>query len=236
MEVLVLGHKGMLGHMIVKYLLDNNIKVITTNVRWPENKDFLLNFNGDFIINCIGAIPQRTNNFDINWMLPIWLDLNAPCRIIHPGTDCEMDDDNYGISKRIAADYIKEHGKQTKSIKTSIIGPEYKTHASLLEWFLNCKELSVNGYSNAIWNGNTTLEWSKQCVAMMNNWKEYNKETIISSKKVSKYELLLLIKTIFNKKIKVEAYPEGTDKSLKDEILTKNIEEQLKELKGYYYE
>ena len=122
MKVLVLGHKGMLGHMVVKYLTDNNIDVVTTNVRWPESP-FKLGIKLDYVINCIGAIPQRTDNFDINWHLPIWLDLHSPCKVIHPGTDCEMDDDEYGISKRIASNYIINSGNQTKILKTSIIGP-----------------------------------------------------------------------------------------------------------------
>ena len=37
MKVLVLGHKGMLGHMVTKYLLDNDVEVITTSIRWPES-------------------------------------------------------------------------------------------------------------------------------------------------------------------------------------------------------
>ena len=126
MRVLVLGHKGMLGHMVVKYLTQNSIKVVTTDTRWPKSP-FSLDMELDYVINCIGAIPQRTDNFNVNWQLPIWLDLHAPCRVIHPGTDCEMDIDEYGISKRIAADYICNIGKQTKTLKTSIVGPKIWT-------------------------------------------------------------------------------------------------------------
>ena len=72
MRVLVLGHRGMLGHMVVKYLQDQNISVSTLSTRWPVCQIEINNFEGDYIINCIGAIPQRTDNFDINWELPIW--------------------------------------------------------------------------------------------------------------------------------------------------------------------
>ena len=153
MKVLVLGHKGMLGHMVVKYLLDNKVDVITTNIRWPESP-FKLGMRLDYVINCIGAIPQRTNKFDVNWQLPIWLDLHAPCRVIHPGTDCEMDDDDYGKSKRVAADYLTSFGSKTKILKTSIIGPELSGNASLFEWFLS-QEGEVFGYTKAKWNGKT---------------------------------------------------------------------------------
>ena len=48
-----------------------------------------------------------------------------------------MDDDDYGNSKRIAAEWIKSSGKNTKIIKTSILGPEISTKARLMEWFLS---------------------------------------------------------------------------------------------------
>ena len=113
----------MLGHTVLKYLSKQNNTVKTTDHRWSDEgfvRD-LISFNGEFIINCIGSIPQRTDDFVINYDLPIWLDKNTKCNIIHPGTDCEMDDDYYGISKKNASDYIKIDGKRTKIIKTSII-------------------------------------------------------------------------------------------------------------------
>lgn len=230
MKVLVLGHKGMLGHMVVKFLKEHH-NIYTIPSRWPECKSEILDFKGDYIINCVGAIPQRTDNFDINWHLPIWLDLHSPCKVIHPGTDCEMDDDEYGISKRIASNYIINSGNQTKILKTSIIGPELNGNSSLLEWFLSQKE-EVFGYTKAIWNGVTTLEWSKHCLKLINNWDDYNKITILYSDNISKYELLNVIKKIFNKNIKIIKKELGKNKTLKGDIKTKNIKEQLIELKS----
>mgnify|MGYP003114219796 CR=1 FL=1 len=235
MKVLVLGHNGMLGHMVVKYLQSQEMDVVKFVGRFPKDQKTLLEFKGNYIINCIGAIPQRTDTFDINWYLPIWLDLNAPCRVIHPGTDCEMDDDNYGISKRIAADYIQEHGKQTKSIKTSIIGPELQGSASLLEWFLSQKN-EVFGYTKAMWNGNTTLEWAKYCEHLMQAWDMFTEpEFIIHSDCISKYNLLHTIKDIFNKDIDIIQKDLGVDKCLNGSIYTGTIREQLEELRDFYY-
>jgi len=233
MKVLVLGHKGMLGHMVKKYLHDIGVNVITTTHRWPNNKNFIRNFDGDYIINCIGAIPQKTNSFNINWQLPIWLDLNSSCRIIHPGTDCEMDDVVYGVSKNIAGNYIRTLSNQTKSIKTSIIGPERRGNVSLLEWFLS-QEGEVFGYTKAIWNGNTTLEWSKQCLSLLNSWESYPTETILEGTCVSKFELLSYIKEVFNKDIRI--IPNDViivDKCLKGNIKSPHIKVQLEELKKY---
>ena len=196
-NILILGHKGMLGHMVYKVLSDS-YEIKTINERFPNwNKEL---FDGiDLIINCIGAIPQKTEEFDINWQIPLWLDKNTDCNIIHPATDCEIDDSSYGISKKQASNYIKDHCKTTKIIQTSIIGPELNSNYSLLEWFLSQRG-EVNGYTEAIWNGVTTLEWAKQCKVVIDNWDSTPILTILYSNKVSKFNLLVIIQQLYNKK------------------------------------
>ena len=193
MKILVLGHRGMLGHMVYKYLsTKSNCELTITNSRWPSErfKKKILDFNGDFVVNCIGAIHQKTNNFEVNTELPIWLDeLDKNFKIIHPGTDCEIDNDDYGDSKRISTEYLMKNNKNTKIIKTSIIGHELDSKYSLLEWFLN-SDSEVFGYSQAYWNGNTTLQWSKICYDLMVDWDNYEKLNIPSTECISKYELL----------------------------------------------
>lgn len=237
MDILILGHNGMLGHMVTKYL-SNYANIITINHRWPskEFKTAILDSNADVLINCIGAIPQRTKNFEINWKLPIWLDQNFKGRVIHPGTDCEMDNDDYGVSKATAADWIINYGERTKIIKTSIIGPELKGNASLMDWFLSQKG-EVFGYTKAKWNGNTTLEWAKQCYKLIHNWANYPTENILVTPCISKYELLNVIKKVFDKDINIIPQDKGKNKCLVGEPLRcPDIEEQLNELKNYYYE
>jgi len=239
-KVLVLGHKGMLGHMVLKYLKTNKLIIETTDLRWPSNefKDFIKEYNGDFIVNCIGAIHQRTSNFDVNWELPIFLDFYSKSKIIHPGTDCEMDDDNYGVSKRIARDFIVNSSKNTKSIKTSILGPELNSKASLMEWFLsNDDDSTVNGYSKYFWNGNTTLTWAKQCYHHIMEWEYFSSETILSSSCINKKEILESINDVFNRKINIIGKDDVVfNKCLSGNIMTKHIKEQLKELKDFYYD
>ena len=205
-KVLVLGHTGMLGHMVCKYLSWKGHTVETLDGRWPED-DFLtdiVNTDVDYVINCIASIPQRTNNFEINYELPIWLDKNLECRIIHPGSDGELGNDHYGVSKLNASDYIRIEGKRTKIIKTSIIGPEIYNKVSLLEWFLNTNEENVQGYNKFYWNGITTLQWSKTCNSIINDFESYDVLNIPTSNRVSKYELLKIIKDVFNKKINIK--------------------------------
>lgn len=236
MKVLVLGHKGMLGHMVSKYLYKHSPhECLVINGRFPnlKFKNFIRNNKYDFVVNCIGAIPQRTSNFKINYDLPIWLEKNIDARIIHAGTDCEMDSDDYGISKKIASDYIKERGSNTKIIKTSIIGPELQSKASLLYWFLN-SDGEVSGYTKAMWNGNTTLEWAKHCLKLIDSWDSFKTETVLHSECISKYDLLKIIKEVYKKDINIkENQNVSINKCLYNGIHTPPIRDQLIELKSF---
>ena len=77
LKVLILGHRGMLGHMVKMYL-EQFYTIETISDRWgtEEFKAAIQESDADYLINCIGAIPQRTKDFTINWELPIWLDQN----------------------------------------------------------------------------------------------------------------------------------------------------------------
>ena len=243
MKVLVLGHKGMLGHMVYKYLsTKEDCELVTTDFRWPSKqfksfiKDFCWEKNGDYIINCIGAIHQRTTEFDVNVDLPIWLDTNVfrKCKIVHPGTDCEIDNDDYGISKRKAAEYLEEKGKVTKTIKTSIVGTELNTKASLLEWFLNFDGESINGYDEYYWNGNTTLQWSKICYDLISNWNNFDDITIPTTECISKCKLLEKMKDVYEKRIIINKNSDiKVNKCLVGNIKVPKIEKQLMELKEF---
>ena len=237
MKILVLGHNGMLGHMVHKYLSTKDCELVTTDLRWPsdEFKNFVVDFNGDFVVNCIGAIHQRTSEFSVNTDLPIWLDvLNKDFKIIHPGTDCEIDNDDYGNSKREAAEYLLEKGRDTKIIKTSIVGTEVNTKASLLEWFLDVKEKNINGYSEYYWNGNTTLQWAKICYKIMSDWNGFEKLNIPMTECISKYELLKIMKNVFEKDIIINKNSDiKVNKCLVGNIEVPKIEEQLIELKEF---
>jgi hypothetical protein len=104
-----------------------------------------------------------------------------------------------------------------------------------MDWFLNSNK-TVFGYSEAMWNGNTTLEWANQCYDLMTNWENYEKETILEGECLSKYDLLKKIKSVFSKEISILAKDEvKCNKCLRGNIKTKNILDQLEELKLEYY-
>ncbi len=237
MKVLILGHDGMLGSTVFKYLTNkvDNIESLQKEHRWPSEsfKSELQNFDGDYIINCIGAIPQRTNDFKVNYELPIWLDENTDCRVIHQDTDSWKEKDEYSLSKIRASNYLALHGSRTKMIKTCVIGYD-RGKVSLLDWFLS-SEGEVYGYTECYWNGNTTLQWAEQCVELINNWEKYAKTTVLSTKCISKYDLLNIIKEVYEKKIVI--HKDSTvkiNRCLRGHIKVPTIKEQLQKLKGFY--
>ena len=232
--VLVLGHRGMLGHMVQGYLQKSesfNVAVLAGRFSDWSSSDF---DSFDYVVNCVGAIPQKTAQFEINYELPEWLEANTDCRIIHPSTDCEIDDDPYGISKRRANRFILESAANSKIIKTSIIGPELSgDKASLLEWFLR-QSGEVSGYTEAIWNGVTTLEWARFCTQILADWESFPVQTIIGTQPVTKYELLQTIASVYEKTdVVIKRVAKGKDKSLIADLYLDNIDVQLQRLREW---
>lgn len=254
MKILILGHTGLLGNCVLKYFNKSNLEIETLPVgmRWPseEMRDFINNSDAEWIINCIGSIPQRTKNFfEINSKLPIFL-FSTTKKIIHPSTDCEFSGnipigetyktdsvtdatDDYGISKSIPTEIaMKLDLKNVYLIRTSILGID-SSKSSLLSWFLG-SEASVGGFTNHYWNGITTLEWAKISFDII--LKKHNSRIIQpSSYCVSKYELLNIFSRIFDKNIiinKVES--KYCNKCLESTLPIKGIEHMLIELKEFY--
>jgi dTDP-4-dehydrorhamnose reductase len=236
-RILILGHLGMLGHMVYKYLSQYH-EIDTTDLRFPseEFENYILRYQGDYIINCIGSIPQKTKDFRINYDLPKFLERAAKARIIHPATDCEMDDDEYGRSKRRATEYIRNYGKKTKILQASVIGPELKDHKSLWDWFLMNPSRQISGYTDAIWNGITTLQWAKICLNMIISWDSYKRHNVVDGERISKFHLLFMLAEEFGNHVTMRPVSgRGKDKSLSGEIQVPSIRKQIKELKEFYY-
>ena len=152
---------------------------------------------------------------EINSLLPHKL-LSAAekynIRLIHISTDCvfsgtkgnysETDNpdpsDIYGISKLLGEFSCSKN----LVIRTSIIGPELNTKRGLLEWFLSQKD-ECKGFEKAIFSGLTTLELSKVIGKYIIPRKDLTGLINISSKPISKLDLLKIIKKVYLKKIKI---------------------------------
>jgi dTDP-4-dehydrorhamnose reductase len=176
-------------------------------------------YRPDFIINCAGIIKQKAHQYDknkiylINSCLPNYLSFlskNFKFKLIHISTDCVYDGkkgnykednitnskDEYGLSKALGEVY----SDNCITLRTSIIGHELNQSNGLLEWFL--KQKKVHGFKKAFFSGLTTLELSKVIEKLLNS--DLNKGIYnIASKKISKYELLVLINQIYYKNISI---------------------------------
>ena len=196
------------------------------------------------IINCIGIIKQLPISQDpltaitVNSQLPHRLSLvarTANARLIHISTDCVFDgkkgnytekdlstaEDLYGKTK-----YLGEvHYPHCVTLRTSIIGHELKTNFSLVDWFMS-QENEINGFTKAIYSGFPTIE----IVNVISNYVIPNKELSglyhVSSDAISKYDLLNIMKDIYKKDIKINAFD--------DFVLDRSMNsDKFKEVTGY---
>ena len=234
-KILVLGASGMIGSSIFKYLSSiKNLSVFGTyNSNKPYFKniskfDFMIDdiaFLEDYnlIINCIGITKHNIRKSDIDFVynlnikLPLILnDLKKTknINVIQISTDCVFSG-MYGNYKENSNDYSKDLYGQTKRIaelimkdtlviRTSTVGHEFFYKNGLLEWFLS-NESRCKGYSNAFFNGLTTLELAKIIYKYFIKSSFYPKLLInVGSNKISKYELLNKLNTIYDLNIYIE--------------------------------
>ncbi len=182
---------------------------------------FLASKNPDYVINCIGVLVTSSkqdiaNAILINSYLPHLLSKIGAFldyKLIHISTDCVFSgkkgrysedafrdgDDNYARTKALGE---VTHSRDL-TIRTSIIGPELKHDGTgLLGWFLQ-QTGEVSGYSRAYWSGVTTLELAKAVDSMIKQ--DINGlYQLCPTGKISKYELLKLIASIWGKEITIK--------------------------------
>jgi dTDP-4-dehydrorhamnose reductase len=261
MKVFVLGHRGMLGHVVARYLAERGHEVQTTETRYSGGPDDGLvaevrKSEAAWIINCIGKIPQKTTDaaelFVGNFQLPVHIKtyLRGDQRMLHASTDCvfsgkrggyRVEDtpdphDVYGLSK-LLGESIGELGR-CQIIRTSIIGPELGNGGrGLMAWFLK-QSGSVNGFTNHLWNGITTLEWAKLADEILSG-KLQPKRAIYqsgSAKAVTKHELLKLIAEVWPHQIAINPTEakETVDRTLVPVENRGGLREQFQEMRRWY--
>ena len=170
------------------------------------------------IINCVGITNINDNLKEgriINSELPLFLSHVLDSQM--DGSQLIQISTN-GVFSGKRGDYIEsdipdttDHYGQSKlkgevihfphlTIRASVIGPEVRSKKGLLEWFLNQKN-DVRGYTEEKWNGVTTLEYAKFIEWAVN--RKLSGLTHLFSKKISKNDLLNLIKEVYKKKIAI---------------------------------
>lgn len=228
MKIILFGSSGMLGNYMKSYLgkifevcsfTRDHFDIESSN--WQKLNDLLdmVIKDGDVIINCAGAIPQRTNDnryfIILNTIFPIKLNeyvKKKNVKLIHITTDCVFsgNDGNYneisphdsekiyGITKSLSEEY------DMCVIRTSIIGDEKKNKNSLIEWVKKNRNGQIDGYANFYWNGVTCLTLSKIVEIIIKNNEYWNGvRHIFSPEKVSKYELCCYINEIYKLNINI---------------------------------
>lgn len=231
-KILVIGKTGMLGHVVYRYFekkgytvegtsRDKNSKFYYDVLEdYKTIKNILSMYQPDAVINCIGILNKDAeNNPDkailINSFIPHYLDKLSKeynFKLVHISTDCVFSgklgkyDENsikdaytiYGKSKALG-EIVND---RNVTLRTSIIGPDMnKNGIGLFQWFMN-QEGNINGYDKAIWTGVTTIELAKQIeVALKNNLSGLYH--VINDKTINKYDLLCLIKNVFDKDITI---------------------------------
>jgi dTDP-4-dehydrorhamnose reductase len=128
-------------------------------------------------------------------------------KLIHISTDCVFSGTNGNYNEESVPDGITMYAKtkelgeiksgQHLTIRTSIIGPEIKEGIGLFHWFMKQKG-TIKGFTHVKWNGVTTLELAKFIHFAIEN-PIAGLYHLTAPETVSKYELLSLIKQVFQK-------------------------------------
>lgn len=211
----------------------NDKTVVIDVCDFKSFEDYLDSIKPDYIINCIGILNKNAEmNKDkavlLNSYLPHFLEYKykaSDTKIIHVSTDCVFsgnsghytensfrDGDTFYDRTKAVGEIINE---KDLTFRTSIIGPELNTEGiGLFNWFMK-QTGEINGYSNAIWTGVTTIELAKAIVAAIyQNLKGLYH--LVPEKGINKYELLKLFKNEFKRDdITINKYEDfKLDKSL----------------------
>jgi len=260
MRVCVLGHRGMLGHIVVRYFREQGCQVFTLKQRFmPDSAHYFLEqiqvAQPDWCVNCIGVGPRqavsREHLFEVNSLLPELCaeSLPPPVGFIQSSTDAVFEPfrpdrtstdipdavDEYGLSKRHAESVMK--GTNRYIIRCSIIGPELGIGHNLLNWFLAQTDC-VPGYANHYWNGITTLEWAKLCHGLISGALSHVGSLLQPGvwPPVTKSELLTLIGEVWNHPVKIESVNADVPvtRTLVPNVVCPPLAAQLHDLRAWY--
>lgn len=180
--------------------------------------------NPDIVINACGITIRRgieilkSNSIILNSALPHflneWVTSNKK-RLIHFSTDCVftgakgdyLDNDNkdaydlYGLTKSMG-EIIDS--KYAITLRGSMIGSELENKTELFEWFLKQKNKTVKGFNKVIYSGITTTKMGEIVLKLIDQYPNLSGVYNISSKPISKFELLKLWNNLFDINANIE--------------------------------
>jgi dTDP-4-dehydrorhamnose reductase len=183
----------------------------------------------DYIINCSGVIKHKidenelgsvNNSKRINSDFPTELAMagaTKSIRIIQIATDCVYSGRSGLYNEDSAHDATDIYGV-TKSkgevlfenvmiLRCSVIGRESNSHIEFMDWILcQPKNTKLNGFSNHLWNGITTLHFAKIVLGVItaNTFKPGSLH-ILPGDSVSKFEMIEMVcKSFAREDIQIE--------------------------------
>lgn len=193
-------------------LLNKSIEGDATD--FPKLKEIIQNGKYDTVINCIGVLNQfAENNHSLAVMLNSYLPHFAAqaanevgAQVIHMSTDCvfsgargQYTEDDFPDGTTFY-DRSKALGELNDDInitlRNSIVGPDINQKGiGLLNWFMQ-QEGEINGFTGAIWTGQTTLQLAKtmEVAALERATGLYN---TVPRESITKYDLLRLFNQYF---------------------------------------
>lgn len=197
-------------------------------------------FNPDIVINCLGVVKQSSHKDDIDRMsyingsFPIEIAkkvLDKKSRLFHISSDCVFSGNVGGYKESDIPDAVDAYGKSkllgeesskfgAMVLRTSIIGREREgCSKGLLSWFLKFPESDIPGFKNAFFSGLTTLAFSDHILQLIIK-NEYSEGIWhVSGDRISKFELLELLKAKFRPEARIVPQPQPTlDRSLDDTL------------------
>jgi dTDP-4-dehydrorhamnose reductase len=201
--------------------------------------------DASWVINAIGLIKQRIVDGDdalveravrINTLFSFVLSRAAEktgARVIQVATDCVYSGTSRGYDETALHDCLDVYGR-TKSLgevgsevvcnlRCSIIGFERKSSLSLLNWFLSQeRNATVNGFTDHVWNGVTTLHFAKICRGVITNGLRVpSRQHVVPEGVVTKDELLRLFAEAFGRE-DIRINPVRSSGSVNRTLLTNN--------------
>ena len=180
--------------------------------------------NPDIVINACGITIRRgidalkSNSIILNSALPHflneWVTSNNK-RLIHFSTDCvfsgkkgdyldnDIKDaiDLYGLTKSMG-EVIDS--KFTITLRGSMIGRELENKTELFEWFLKQKNKTIKGFSKVIYSGISTTKMAIIVLKIINEYPNLSGIYNISSKPISKFDLLKIWNDYFDIKANIK--------------------------------
>ena len=194
-----------------------------------------------WVINAIGVIKpyiddananQRRRALLVNGLFPYRLATAAQetgACVLQIATDCVFSGIKGAYTEHDHHDALDVYGKSKSlgevpsaslvHLRCSIVGPEVKSHASLLDWFLGQPNgAEVKGYTDHLWNGITTLHFAKLCVGVVRSGLPIEGiHHVLPGGTVSKADLLRIFAGAFDRtdvQITPERAPVALDRTL----------------------